>query len=74
MPSEHAGKKGKIMSFELSQEEGKFLITLARNTVKEYLEEGKAPEPPKDTPKKLFEHCGVFVTINRVLVVWIILF
>ena len=65
-PSEYAGKKGKIMSFELSQEEGKFLITLARNTVKEYLEEGKAPEPPKDTPKKLFEHCGVFVTINRV--------
>lgn len=53
------------MSFELSQEEGKFLVSLARNTVKEYLEEGKAPEPPKDTPKKLFEHCGVFVTINR---------
>jgi uncharacterized protein (TIGR00296 family) len=53
------------MSFELSQEEGKFLIALARNTVKEFLEEGKAPEPPKDTPKKLFEHCGVFVTINR---------
>ena len=53
------------MSFELSQEEGKFLIALARNTVKEFLEEGKAPEPPKDTPKKLFEHCGVFVTINK---------
>ena len=54
------------MTFELSQEEGQFLISLARNTVKTYLEEGKAPKPPKDTPKKLFEHCGVFVTINRI--------
>ncbi len=53
-----------VMSFELSIEEGKFLINLARNTVKQYLETGKAPKPPKETPKKLFEHCGVFVTIN----------
>ena len=52
------------MSFELTQEEGKFLITLARNTAKAYLENGKTTKPPKDTPKKLFEHCGVFVTIN----------
>jgi uncharacterized protein (TIGR00296 family) len=54
------------MSFELTQEEGEFLIHLARDTVKEYLENGKAPKPPKDTSKKLFEHCGVFVTINSV--------
>jgi len=52
------------MSFELSQEEGKFLINLARNTVKEYLENGKTIKPPKETAKKLFEHCGVFVTIS----------
>jgi uncharacterized protein len=54
------------MLFELSDEEGKFLINLARSTVKQYLETGKAPKPPKGTPKKLFEHCGVFVTINSV--------
>jgi uncharacterized protein (TIGR00296 family) len=54
------------MSFELTIEEGKFLISLARNTVKAYLETGKAPKPPKETPKKLFEQCGVFVTINSV--------
>ena len=54
------------MSFELTDEEGKFLIHLARNTVKQYLETGKAPKPPKETPKKLFEHCGVFVTINSI--------
>ncbi|MCW3995314.1 MAG: TIGR00296 family protein [Candidatus Bathyarchaeota archaeon] len=54
------------MSFELTQEEGKFLINLARNTVKQYLETGKTPKPPQGTPQKLFQHCGVFVTINRV--------
>ncbi len=52
------------MSFQLSDEEGKFLIELARNTVKTYLETGKAIKPPKNTPKKIFENCGVFVTIN----------
>jgi len=54
------------MSFELSLDEGKFLINLARNTVKEYLENGKIIKPPKDTSKKLLERCGVFVTINSV--------
>jgi len=54
------------MSFDLSLNEGKFLINLARNTVKEYLEKGKTLKPPKETMKKLFEHCGVFVTISTV--------
>ena len=52
------------MPFELSLQEGKFLIDLARNTVKRYLETGKTVKAPEDTTKKLFEHCGVFVTIN----------
>ncbi len=52
------------MSFQLSDEDGKFLISLARKTVQEYLETGKAITPPENTPKKLFENCGVFVTIN----------
>jgi uncharacterized protein (TIGR00296 family) len=56
------------MSFELSDEEGKFLIQLARNAVEEYLETHKKISPPKETQKKLFQHCGVFVTINRVRV------
>ncbi len=54
------------MSFELSDEEGKFLITLARDTVKTYLEKGETLKPPEETPKKMFEKCGVFVTINSV--------
>jgi len=54
------------MTFDLTQEEGQFLIRLARTTVEYYLEERQAPKPPKETPPKLFEHCGVFVTINRI--------
>ena len=52
------------MSFELSQEEGEFLVKLARSTVKQYLQDGKTAKPPKDTPQKMFTECGVFVTIN----------
>ena len=52
------------MPFELSLEEGKFLIQLARSAVKEYFETGKTVEVPENTSKKLFERCGVFVTIN----------
>ena len=54
----------KSMLFELTQAEGKFLIQLARNTVRQYLNTGRPLKPPKETSKKLFEYCGVFVTIN----------
>jgi uncharacterized protein len=55
------------MPYELSDQEGKFLVNLARTTVEQYLKVGKAPKPPTDTPKKLFEYCGVFVTINTII-------
>jgi len=54
------------MPFELTDQEGKFLIQLARKTVTQYLENGKIQKPPKETPQKLFEQCGVFVTINTI--------
>jgi uncharacterized protein len=54
------------MTFDLNLEEGKFLIKLARTTVKEYLCNGKRILPPKDTDKKFFEQCGVFITINSI--------
>ena len=53
------------MTFELSLDEGKFLVRLARNAVKEYLATRRTVKAPANTPEKLFEHCGVFVTINR---------
>lgn len=52
------------MPFDLNLEEGKFLIHLARNAVKQYLETRKSANPPKNTPANLWERCGVFVTIN----------
>ena len=54
------------MPFALSLEEGKFLVELARNAVKEHLTTGKHIMAPADTPTKLREQCGVFVTINTV--------
>jgi len=53
------------LAFDLSLQEGRFLINLARTAVKEYLETRKIIKPPENTPKKLFENCGVFVTINQ---------
>ena len=32
--------------------------------MKTFLETGKILKPPENAPKKLFENCGVFVTIN----------
>ena len=52
------------LPFELSIEEGKFLVHLARNSVETYLKTEKTLMPPENTPEKLFQHCGVFVTIN----------
>ena len=52
------------MPFELSLQEGKFIVNLARSAVKTYLETGRTVKAPENTPEKLFERCGVFVTIN----------
>lgn len=54
------------MSFELNDEEGKFLVQLARKTVSTYLVKGEKIKPPKATPEKFYEKCGVFVTINTI--------
>jgi uncharacterized protein (TIGR00296 family) len=53
------------LSFELEEHEGKFLVELAREAVKEYLRTGKHLKPPTDVDKKFLERCGVFVTINK---------
>ena len=56
---------GNNLPFELSLEDGKFLIRLARNAVKTYLTTGKTIKSPENSSKRLLERCGVFVTINR---------
>lgn len=52
--------------FDLTEEEGRFLVKLARRAVEENLKDGRIIGPPKDTPAKLMERCGVFVTLNTV--------
>lgn len=54
------------MSFQLSLEEGKFLVRLARKAVEEYLESREYIKVPQDTSQKLLQSCGVFVTINSI--------
>jgi uncharacterized protein (TIGR00296 family) len=50
--------------FELSLEDGEFLVHLARNVVKEYLSTGRTLKASTEAPEKLFQNCGAFVTIN----------
>jgi len=52
------------MTFQLTLEEGKFLVNLARQTVTEYLKNGKILQVPESISPKLMEPCGVFVTLN----------
>ena len=54
------------MSFELTDEEGIFLVKLARKAVEENLKDGRIISPPEEVSSKLQESRGVFVTINSV--------
>lgn len=49
----------------ISSEEGNFLIKLARKAIETYLKEKRIIEIPPDTPPKLLEKGGIFVTINE---------
>jgi uncharacterized protein len=52
------------VTFQLTLEEGKFLVNLARQTVTDYLKTGRIVQVPEDVSSKLMEPCGVFVTLN----------
>jgi len=54
------------LPFELSMNEGKFLVSLARKAVEEYLKTRKKITVPKGISEKLLQPCGVFITINSV--------
>ena len=54
------------MPFDLSLEEGKFLVKLARKAVEEHLKSRRTIAAPSDIPEKLLQPCGVFVTINSI--------
>ena len=52
------------MSNAYSDDDGNFLVKLARKTVDEYVTQKRKTTPPKDTPEHLKEKSGVFVTLN----------
>jgi uncharacterized protein (TIGR00296 family) len=52
------------LSFQLSLEEGTFLVELARKAVGHYLKTRKCIDVPENLSEKLLQSCGVFVTIN----------
>ena len=54
------------LSFDLTLEEGKLLVSLARKAVETYLKTRETIRPPENIPEKLREKYGVFVTINTV--------
>lgn len=54
------------MEFNLTDEEGAFLVKLARRAVKENLKDGRIISSPSELPASLRERRGVFVTINSV--------
>ncbi|NPE06776.1 MAG: TIGR00296 family protein [Asgard group archaeon] len=46
-------------------EDGKFLVTLARKSILNFLTFNKLLSQPEDTPAKFLELSGVFVTLNK---------
>ena len=54
------------MPFQLTQNEGEYLVKLARNAVEKYLKTRKILAVPENVSPKLMEKCGVFVTLNNV--------
>lgn len=52
--------------FEITDEQGIFLVKLARKAVEQNLRDGRTISPPGNTPSNLMELCGVFVTLNKI--------
>ena len=51
----------------LSQAEGELLVRIARRAVEKYLAEFAELKPPEDSPQKLREKRGVFVTLEKLV-------
>ncbi len=51
---------------DYEDEEGEFLVKLARTAIETYLEKEQIIPPPENTPEKLKERSGVFVTLQKI--------
>jgi len=54
------------LTFNLTDDEGEFLVRLAREAVTVYVSRGETVKPPRDTPSKFKVKRGAFVTLNKV--------
>lgn len=54
------------MSKEYKDEEGEFLVKLSRTAIEKYLEKRQVIPSPENTPEKLKEKSGVFVTLEKI--------
>jgi uncharacterized protein (TIGR00296 family) len=54
------------VDYTYSDDEGIFLVNLARKTVEEIVTTGQKPNVPVDTPEHLRTKSGVFVTLNSI--------
>jgi uncharacterized protein (TIGR00296 family) len=52
------------MSAPFSIDDGKFLVNLARTAIEQYLSEHSVIDHPSETPERLLQKAGVFVTLN----------
>ena len=52
------------MEFQISNEDGQFLIDLARNTIFEYVTTQQMITTPSNSPRHLLQPRGVFVTLT----------
>ncbi len=50
---------------KLTLKEGVFLVKLARKAMESYVKDTRRISPPKDTPSKLWDKRGVFVTLEK---------
>jgi len=60
------GRGQNIITFQLTLEEGKFLVNLARQTVNYYFEMRRMLQVPDNVPSNLMKPSGVFVTLNHI--------
>jgi len=56
--------RDQVPESNLTLEEGKILVKLARLAISKYLENNEIIKPPQDIPEKLLRKSGVFVTLN----------
>ncbi|OLS25137.1 MAG: hypothetical protein ThorAB25_22560, partial [Candidatus Thorarchaeota archaeon AB_25] len=55
------------MSHTYSDDDGVFLVGLARKTVDEIVKNKQKPKTPEETPEHLRAKSGVFVTLNSIM-------